>query len=344
MRNYNDLFVVIVILLFLFTGCNNNSGSDNNNTTGNDSVTIDNLSKAIRDDPKNADLFFNRSQLYFGENKIDEAINDMSIAIKLDSLNPDLYIKAAEYYLLKGNSGKAKETLEKCTSLVPENTRALTGLAKIHLYVQQYKESMEYLLKAQKINKHMPDIYFIKGLIYKETFDTVRAIDNFQITVDKEPDHYEAYMMLGSLYSKQKNNLAIDYFNNAKRLVPQSIEAYYMSGMHYQGMQNYDSALVEYENIINNIDSTYYPAHFNAGYINMQYLGNYEKATGYFSGAINYNKQYAEAFHNRGYCYEKLNEFEKARKDYKKAMEIIPNYQLSIDGLNRIDERLLKNN
>lgn len=341
MKKYIYILLIIFISCICFTGCNHNSGSDtDNNDAANDSLTIDNISEDIRKDPANADLFFRRSQLFFENQQIDEAINDLTIAIKLDSLAPDQYIRIAEYHLLKGNSGKAKDMLERCISLIPENTNALVGLAKIHLYVKQYDESMNVLLKAQKINEHLPDIYFIKGLIYKETFDTIRAIDNFQITVDKEPGCYEAYMILGDLYSKLKDKLAIDYFNNAKQLVPESIEAYYNSGMYYQDNGKYDQAIAEYKSIIQDIDSTFAYAHYNIGYVHMEYFKEYDKAIACLTRAITSDDQYAEAYHNRGYCYEQQKKFKQAREDYRKALDIIPNYQLSIDGLNRIDNFL----
>ena len=54
--------------------------------------------------------------------------------------------------------------------------------------------------------------------------------------------------------------------------------------------------------------------------------------------AINIDKNYAEAYYNRGYTYELMNDFDNARKDYKMAMQIKTNYQKAIEGMNRLEK------
>ena len=343
MLTFKKNLFLSIISFTLFISCNqNNKETGKENNSGNYSLTIEQISKKIRKNPTNAELFSKRSELFFENQQIPEAINDLDIAIKLDSLQSDYYIKLAEYQILLGKSGKAKESLEKCERIFPENTEVLLKLAEIHLYVKQYKESMNYLTKVQNITQHIAHTYFIKGLVYQETGDTARAIENFQITVEKQPQHYEAYILLGLLYAKNGNVLAIDYYKNAIALIPQSIEAHYNLAMFYQKNNNVNKAIEEYEYIINKIDSTYKYAYFNTGYIYLESLKEYNKAITYFTKSIELDTQYFEAYYNRGYCYELLNKYEVAINNYKQALDISDNYELAIDGLNRIDKVVLK--
>ncbi|MCF8386954.1 MAG: tetratricopeptide repeat protein, partial [Bacteroidales bacterium] len=59
----------------------------------------------------------------------------------------------------------------------------------------------------------------------------------------------------------------------------------------------------------------------------------------YFNAAIEIDPAYAKAYYNRGYCNELMGNFAQARKDYQRTMDIIPNYEKAIEGLNRLDRK-----
>jgi tetratricopeptide (TPR) repeat protein len=146
-------------------------------------------------------------------------------------------------------------------------------------------------------------------------------------------------MELGLLFSIRNNRLAVDYFENALKLNPKSIEALYGLGMFYQGNGETHKAIMEYDSILR-IDPKYKMAHFNIGYIYLVYIRDYKKAVEYFTDAISCDSKYAEAFYNRGYTYELMGDMQNAKKDYNNALKIRTNYQKPIDGLNRIDKHI----
>lgn len=307
-----------------------------------DSTSIEFISRQINDGDKSPTLFALRAQKYLEQNMPDMAVKDMEIALAIDSMNTDYYLTLAEYRMRTGKSGKAKESLEKCIEIDPENVEAILRLAEIHLYVEQYKESMDLVLRAQKINDKNARVYFVKSLIYKETGDTVRAIDNLYTVIEKDPDHYEGYMLLGSIYATQKDSLALSLFRNALNLKPQSTEAYYSIGMFYQDNNQPDKALKTYHDLLEKADPDYLLAFFNIGFINLNYLKNYDSAITFFTKSIDLKSNYYQAFHNRGFAYEQKGELALARQDYQKALAILPNYELSVDGLNRLDRKMGK--
>jgi tetratricopeptide (TPR) repeat protein len=71
----------------------------------------------------------------------------------------------------------------------------------------------------------------------------------------------------------------------------------------------------------------------------MIYFKQYEKAIAFFDSSLATKPDYVEAVYNKGYCYEKLNKSEKAREFYIQAKNMVTNYQLAIDGLNRLDKK-----
>ena len=304
-----------------------------------DSLVIEELSAEIRENPRNDALFAQRAKQYFTMGKTGDAINDLEIALKLDSANTQYYNLLADYYMSLGKSGKAKTALEKCINIDPENTGALIKLAQIYFYVEYFREALEYLRKAQMVDENIPQIYFIKALAYKEMEDTVNALKNLMIAVEKDPEYYSAYVILGSLHTERGDSIAADFYNNALRLEPLSYEANYMLAFHYQERGKLQKAMDHYWKIINKIDSTAKKPWYNLGYIHLEHLKEYGKAIEYFSKAVELDSTWVEAYHNLGYTYSLMGNEQQARKYYNIALDLRPNYELSVEGLNRLDEK-----
>jgi len=196
---------------------------------------------------------------------------------------------------------------------------------------------MVLLSECLKANPQLAHAYYLKGVIYMELGDTAQSVFNLQESVNKAPD-YSSYVLLGQLYSAKKDALALDFYRLALKLQPNSIEAYYGIGMFYQKTEDYPAAIQAYQELIEKADPEYVEAYYNIGYIYLEYSADNEKAIEYFSKAIEKRSNYFQAYHNRGVAYELLKQYELARKDYQTALGILPNYQLSVEGLNRLDK------
>jgi len=304
-----------------------------------DSLSIQQISNEIRKNPYNGELFMRRSELYYNNQLIDSAINDAIIATRLDSLKPEHFIKLSEMYLSKGNSEEAKNTLEKCNRINPDNDEVLVKIATIYFYVKDYKKTNENLDLAAEVNPHNAEMFFIRGMLHREKKENKAAILNFQKATENNPEYFEAFMMLGLINAELKDSIAIQYYNAAININAKDIQPYYNLAMFYQENNNVQKALAEYQFIIKNIDKSYIHAFFNQGYINMVYLDEFEKAISYFDSTLALKADYVEAVYNKGYCYEQLKNKAKAIEFYEQAKTIVPNFQLAIDGLNRLDKK-----
>ena len=335
------LFILMVSPV-LFPSCKGGSGKKSQETAiqpvAADTNSLTAIDKLIRENPKNPDLFAKRAQLFGQQKNYTQALNDISIALSLDSLKPAYFISQAEYYLYIGQPNSAKKGLNTCLKKFPGNTDVMIKLAEIHMYLKEYGQAKMILKDVLPINDDLAQIYFIQGLIALETNDTLGAVKNFQVTIEKEPDFYAAYVQAGKIYASQSNELAIQYLKSAIDLQPDMYEAHYLLGLFYQDHGYLDEAHQEYEFISSKLDSTRPDPYFNRGYIEMVYKKNFKEAADWFSKAIQWNPAYADAWYNRGFSYELDGQLKKAREDYQKAMEIEPNYPLAIKGLNRIEE------
>jgi len=82
----------------------------------------------------------------------------------------------------------------------------------------------------------------------------------------------------------------------------------------------YEAVLQDLDKVVH-IDSGFYFASYNRGYINCK-MGNYREALVDFSSAIEQNDQFAEAYFNRGLIYILLDERSKGCQDLSRAGEL----------------------
>jgi tetratricopeptide (TPR) repeat protein len=329
------LFFILIALLFVNCKPKNNTKDITTNTPANQ-ITV--LTEKISKDANNATLYNSRAKLYLAENKVNDALGDISKALQIDEKNVDYFITLSDIYLAMNLINKSQDALTKALSLSPQNVETYLKLAELNLFLKKYDETHKNADKAIAIQALTPKAFFIKGFAYKETGDSSKAVTSFLKTIEIEPEYYDAYMQLGLMFSNRKNKLAVDYFNSALNLKPKSIEAYYALGMFQQENGNPDAAIKAYKNIIA-IDPKYKQAYFNIGFVYLEYKRVYNEAVKSFTDAITVDKKYAEAYYNRGYTYELMKETDKARSDYKMATQIRTNYPKAIEGLNRLDKK-----
>jgi len=335
----NRIVLLIISVVIIFASCNSDKKitiSDNEISTKIDTGIISQITQKIKQTPNNAVLFNDRAVMYFTYRDIDNAIKDLETAIKLDSTNTDYYNLIADYWIIKGNSKPTKKYLDKSIAINPENTGTLIRLAKLYLYIENHQEAFNYINEAIKINSGLAVPYFVKGLIYDDMADTLRAIKQYQTAIERNPNFYEVYILLGLKHAQLKDTLAISYYNNAKKIKPKNVEAYYNLGMFFQENGYFDRAILEYDYIINNIDSTNYQAYYNKGYLYLTFSKDYEKAIELFIKAYEINPNSPNGIYNLGLAYEKEGDKEKAKEYYNKALRILPSHKLSIEGLKRL--------
>jgi tetratricopeptide (TPR) repeat protein len=347
MHKYQIIFITLIISGLLLSGCTNRNKTEEERTTSASAdpllERLDQLTKQIQSDSSNAEYFHERALFYYDNEEYNDALKDIWTALEIDSTYAEYHVTLAEIYLGMGKMQACFESLEKAIELDNENVRAHLKQAEINIVFHKYKEALQSIDKVIQIDELEAKAYFLRGVVLLENADTVRGIRNFQKAIDVDQDYFDAHLQLGLLYAGKKNKLAVDYFNNALNIDPGNREVTYYLALYHQETGSYDLAIQLYNSILEN-DPEFYFAIYNIGYICLVYLQDFEQAIEYFTQALEIDPEYAEAYYNRGFAYELLNDVENSRKDYKKTLELSPNYEKAIDGLNRIDEYLLQQN
>lgn len=336
--------IILSVTLFsalYFLSCKNKSENNNQITTEN-KVEVDStfvkINQKIKNDISNPLLYIERAELYAERQDVPSAIADVDRAIRLDSLKAEFYIKKADYLLFQRKIQEVKDVLNTSLRINPNNAESNLKLAELYMFLKDNKEAMEYLNKVLKKDIYNAQAYFMKGIIFMEGGDTIKAVSSLQTAVEQNPDYYDAYIQLGVLLSAKKNPLAKQYYLNALKIKPNSIEALYNIGMFCQENNSFNEA-IEYYNQILNIDAKNSLAHFNLGYVHLVDLHLLPEAVQHFSKAIDARSNYFEAYYNRGYAYELMKDWLNAETNYRQALSIKPDYTLAAEGLNRVLEK-----
>jgi len=333
-----------ISFLFLLFSCNDASKSVD---TQKDNLRADSLSiklnspelkavnKELIADPSNASLYDKRARVYLDLRYFDDAVNDSKRAIRLDSLQPSYHLTLVDVYYAQNKTRLAKEKLEQTAAKFPSNTEALLKLAELYFLVKKYQEGIDFANKALKLDESIAKAYFIKGSIYRESGDTSRAISSLQTAAEQNPNYLEAFYDLGVLYGARKDPLALEYYNNVLRIDPNNVGALYARAKFLQDVGKIDEAIKEYEALAAksaSCDDCYY----NMGAIFLELKKDPKKAVGYFTKAIEVNRNFGAAYFARGYSYSLLNDKTSAKADYNMCLQLEPNNEAAIEGLNSL--------
>lgn len=334
-----------VVSLTVFVSCKPQSETVVDNTQRADSLLntlnspeLKELNKKILENPNDAALYNERAKLYLKFRLLEDAIYDAKRALRIDTTNAEYYLTEADIFFAANETRNAKDVLETVVRKFPTNTDGLLKLAELFFFVKQYENAFAKINAALKINENIAKAYYLKGNIYREIGDTAKAISSLETALDQDNQHYGAFFDLGIIYAARKNTIAMEYYDNALRVKPNSIEALYAKAKLLQDIDKMDEAMSVYKNILK-VDSLHSFSLYNLGAIEFEVKKDVSKALFYFTQAINSNPQYAEAYFARGACYQELKDKDNAIADYSMCLQLKPNFEPAVEGLNSIKQQ-----
>jgi tetratricopeptide (TPR) repeat protein len=259
----------------------------------------------------------------------------MEKALRIDSTIPSYHLTYADLMFAGRRPSLSKKSLETVLRLDPENKDALLKLAEIYFFAKQYESSVKFIDKVLAIDVHLAKAYFMKGMNFKEAGDTGKSISSFQTAAEQDPQYYDAYMQLGMIMSTKKNPLALNYYNNALRIQPESQEALYGRAMFMQESGAYNQAIDDYKKILS-LNPSSRDAHYNQGYIALLYQKDYKTALRHFEDALKADPHDAEALYNRGLCNELTGNRDAAKRDFENTLKENPDFMAASERLKNL--------
>lgn len=219
----------------------------------------------------------------------------------------------------------------------PRNLKALVALASTYSQMGDYEKSFQYINTALRIDKRYRDAYVLKGTNYLQLAGPKLDKDNkyrelakssYQTAIDQDPDFFEAYIFLGTLYQEEGDKLCLEYFTTATQLRPKSIDAWYNLAYAHQEFKEDEKALEIYRKMAK-MDPEFTPSLFQQGWIKQFHQDQIDSAIIFYNATLQKEPRYVEAWHNLGICYELKGDPTSAIEAFKKALKYNPEFKLS---------------
>lgn len=337
--------LILSVLLLLFS-CNDTKPKqevethevEKNPVTVSEAIAI--LNDSIAHDSTNAVLYQHRAHAYIDNEQVGLAMIDINKALQLDPNNVDTYLLLADVYYLLGDENNINATLNRVAEIAPNDSRPMVKLAELNLLLQNYNLAAAYIDKALKTQPYNPNAYFIKGMYFiMAQQDTVNALKNFLLATEQDEHFYDPVEQICRIYAVQQPPYALDYMRKAQRQFPDRANSRYELALYLQSHGEPEEALRHYDTLLMQYPENYIVV-YNIAYVNYVYLENNEVALDYFNKALELNPDYLDAYFNKGRVLEQMGNYVEAMDIYKDVLQRQTNYQLAIDGINRIQNQM----
>lgn len=319
------LFGFILILFVFAISCQNKGAEPLNSNLSLDSLLLKY--------PDNVNILVKHGELALTNFKYDIAIADAAKAFRLDSSRQDTRMLYADAIcnnpaIQNADITKAQFHYQKLIKKEPKNIRALVGMAMTYTLRQDFDNSFKYINRALKINPRYRNAYVLKGSNYRMLGNTKLAISSYETAVQQDPNFYGGYLMLGALYQYGKDPICIQYYITASQLQPNNPDCLYALAYAKEIFGQENDAKTIYRKMIR-IDSTYYEAYFQLGYIKQFTDSDLDSALYFYNAALDIEPRHIESYHNIGLIYEDKKDISKALLSYAKVLKYNPEFELT---------------
>ena len=308
------------------------------------------LSESIQNDPTNTALLLDRANYNRERNNLESALFDLNQCVQLDSLNPAFHHSVAVIYFELSKRPNAngkypslvKHHLTKAIQLNDKDHRSQALLGELMLAYAKHKEAIDYFNASLIIEYNQAKTHTLMGYAFKQLGQDDNAINCYRNAVNVNPEFKEGFVQLGDIFGLKKDTIAVVYYNNALQLDPTDELILYSKAMFYQSIMDWNAALEAYSDL-HKVNFTHSNGHYNIGFIHME-LGLFDVASNNFADAIYSNSEFFEAYYARGHCFETLGNIKQAEIDYKRAIEINPEYTFAVEAVEQLQLKNKKYN
>lgn len=342
-------FLCLSLLILIVSACSQesdqvteNSKVDVSNTTTYAAQMAD-LDKKLRSHPDDISLLLQSANLALENYDYPKALADAARAFRLDSNKVETKLIYALSIINKSNRSvsdirRARGYFQKIIKEMPDNPKAMIGLANTYVLQQDFDEARNWIDKTLTIAPKFFDAHVLQGSIYKVLAAALTGVDGseslsrtymdsaiqtYSRVCQYYPDRPETYMQLGILYQQSDNRICIDQFYSAVQLSPGNLDFMYALAYAYSLFDQERKAMSVYKEM-QDLDSSYSEAFCQMGQIYQKKYNELDSALTMYREVISIDPNHVDAYVNMGVIYEAQQQNTNALKSYAKALVILP--------------------
>lgn len=273
---------------------------------------------AIQLNPNSRDAYQNRAIVFLWKKEFDRAISDLSEAIRCDPANADLYARRGNAFAAKGDYDAAMASCESAIRLAPKSVEAYLGRAAVWEQQNRWYEAINDYDTAYQLAPDAGKAKVAS--ILQAARARADAFPKTQRRLESYASEKRAFDLLNQgikAQSQRKYDEAIRLYSEALAAGPGlHNRAVILSnrGTAFAFLKQREKSTRDYDEAIR-LNPVFVEAYYNRG-INHRELKQFDKAIADFSETIRLNPRYARAYLHRGSIYLRQRKFEQANKDY----------------------------
>lgn len=196
----------------------------------------------------------------------------------------------------------------------------------------EYEKAVEAFNKLLETDKNNPNILNNIGLCYMKTADDERACEYFIKSLSFNPKAVQTYINLADVYYRNNNIIeGINLLENGVTLMPDEIALKHYLSRFYLKDCRYDLAMTELFEILD-IDSDNLDAYWDLGNIQFE-LGDYDSAVDNYENVLEKITTNAVMYYQTAITYEAADNIDKAISNHLKAISCNENFEPSYKKL-----------
>ncbi len=220
LRRQTANFIVISVLIIL-TGLYS-IGTIKRNYIWRDSYTF--WTDTVEKSPDGYIPHGSLGNVYFEQQRFDEAIKEYMIAIKLKPDSPEAHNSLGLVYFDQQRFEDAIKEYMIAIKLKPDSSEAHNNLGLVYFEQQKFEEAIKEYMTVIKLKPNSPAAYYNIGNLYSTLGKFDEAIKEYMIALRLKPNYAEAHYNLGVTYLKKGlSQKAEEEFKTALQLRPDFI-------------------------------------------------------------------------------------------------------------------------
>lgn len=273
---------------------------------------------------KNYETWFLKGLIESSQNNYNESIKSFKKSISIKNNHSEIYnALGSAYYNTKKNE-QAIIAFKKSINCDEKNLFPYKNLGIIYHSLEEYEYSIKYFKKfIDKSETIDRDVLILISNSYLKinNFDT--ALNYLKKGLENNQEDIILLTEIASLYFKNKNyENSIHVYNKTIKLLPDYAIGYNGIGMAYNEMNNIREALINFEKALK-IDPSFFDSLVNTGNC-LQKIEAYEEAITFYQRALKINSNNPELLSNIGTLFLKSNKGELAIEKFDEALKIVP--------------------
>ncbi|MGE0199558.1 MAG: tetratricopeptide repeat protein [Candidatus Melainabacteria bacterium] len=291
----------------------------------------------------------NRGNQYLSSYEYDKAMRHFQMAMKINNVDPALHFKIGRVYLQKEDPANAEVYFRQVIKLNPEQVEAYYELARLGMLQNKPEKALEFLDGGLAVQAgHEPSIKLkLKILAQLERYqDTLPILKHLIDTQRADKKIRMAYAE--HLYKANRTEEAREAFTQLSRLFPEDrflfdchlgrmalAEGLYLEAIQYiRPIMQSEDALADNQEL----RSQFAAALCNEG-VRLFDAGDNVAALQNYKEALSYDEHNPDIYFNLGKAYMAENNLEKAARNFKSVIALLPDDLASLYELGVIADQ-----